>query len=375
MLSKKNYGKNICLYFQSISRAGGAEKKICELSNYLDSIGYKVFLLTLDSNDDKPFYHLNQRIKWLKISKHENHNKFFYKVKKIILIKNILTKYSVDIFVGFVMSGDRSLYLAAILARTKIIVAERNSPQMYKYLFPITTQMGIWIWMHLACRIIIQNKKYLELYPRSLQKKIFVIPNGVLIPVERANPQINGENSRYRILSVQRLDSRQKRPELIINAFQLIADKAKLWDLYLVGEGESDEVERLNKIIISYNLGERIRLIKPSQNIQQYFESSHLFVTATLWEGFPNALAEAMSYGLPVISFGKVIGVSDFVGNGGWLTDNNSSVSELSNIMLEAISAPEERRRRGEIGRENMRNYSTDTHNLLWNKLLEIVKC
>ena len=43
----------------------------------------------------------------------------------------ILAEQSIHTLIGFVMSGDKSVYFAAKMAGTKIIVAERNAPVMY----------------------------------------------------------------------------------------------------------------------------------------------------------------------------------------------------------------------------------------------------
>jgi GalNAc-alpha-(1->4)-GalNAc-alpha-(1->3)-diNAcBac-PP-undecaprenol alpha-1,4-N-acetyl-D-galactosaminyltransferase len=360
----------ICLFFQTITRAGGAEKKICELSNCLIRAGYEVHLITLDKVNDQSFYKISNKIQWHKISIPYKNNSILYKIIKILLVRKIFISHSVNVLIGFVMSGDRSMYVASLISGVRIIIAERNSPVMYRYLMSKVGKFQIWLWMHLASKIVIQNNAYKNLYPVTLHKKISVISNFVVLPNKVSCPERIGSNGRFSILSVQRLDFIQKRPDLLIRAFALIADKAELWDLYLLGSGSIFELNKLYSIIYSYNLNHRVKVISAEKNIDTYYLNSNLFAIASLWEGFPNALAEAMSFGLPTVGFGQIIGISDFIGDAGWLTATYNSEIELSQVMLEAINSPDERVRRGSIARQKVEKFSQDGQLKKWENLL-----
>lgn len=361
----------ICLYFQSIKNAGGAEKKLCELSNYLSRIGYEVHLVTLDEPNTISFYALDKNINWHSTYYGSKGNNLLFKLKKIAYFIRIFNKYSIDVLIGFVMSGDKTLYLAATIARVKIIVAERNSPIMYQHLFSKFTRYGIWIWMHLANKITIQNEGYLSLYPSSLVKRLYVIPNSVVIPEKIARPEIPDVNNRFRILAVQRLNFIQKRPDLILKAFSLISEKVPLWDLYMLGDGSDDEIGKFKNLIIEYGLADRVKIISAEINVAEYYLNSNLFVTATLWEGFPNALAEAMSFGLPAIVFGGIPGVSDFIDGGGWVVKSSGCSVDLSKTILEAINSPEKRALRGRIARKKMKSFPESLQMNRWKSVLK----
>jgi glycosyltransferase involved in cell wall biosynthesis len=360
----------ICLYFQTITKAGGAEKKICELSCYLIKAGYEVHLITLDQTKNQSFYEISDKVNWHIISLPFKSNSILYKLAKILIVRKIFVSHSIDTLIGFVMSGDKTMYLAALFSKVRIILAERNSPIMYSYLFNKATQLQIWLWMHFADKIVIQNKIYKKLYPISLQKKIVVISNPVPLPKDFSSPETYGANKRFSILSVQRLDFFQKRPDLIVKAFALISQKVKLWDLYLVGNGSSSELNKIHSTINFYQLKDRVKVITAVKNIDKYYLNSHLFVTASLWEGFPNALAEAMSFGLPSVGFGQIDGISDFIGEAGWLTESKHSHYEFAEVMLDAIESPNERKRRGDLARQKISIYSKGDQLQEWNNLL-----
>ena len=56
-------------------------------------------------------------------------------------------------------------------------------------------------------------------------------------------------------------------------------------------------------MIKSYNLESKIKLIGFKKNIKKYYKEANLFINASLFEGFPNAVVEAISYCVPVNLF------------------------------------------------------------------------
>lgn len=50
--------------------------------------------------------------------------------------------------------------------------------------------------------------------------------------------------------------------------------------------------------------------------MHQLFDASHPFAIPSFWEGFPNAVAEALAYGLPAIGFAEAEGVNSLIFDG-----------------------------------------------------------
>ena len=53
--------------------------------------------------------------------------------------------------------------------------------------------------------------------------------------------------------------------------------------------------------------------LPPTENLEQHFMSADYLVMPSRWEGFPNVVAEALSFGLPVIAFEKCSGMSQLI--------------------------------------------------------------
>jgi glycosyltransferase involved in cell wall biosynthesis len=145
-------------------------------------------------------------------------------------------------------------------------------------------------------------------------RKVEVIPNPVAWPLERVPPIVEpdtiGAASRNRLLAVGRL-VHQKGFDILIDVFAELAPRFPEWELVIIGQGPDRAALRTS--IEAHSLGARVFLAGDIGNIGDWYESADLFVLSSRFEGFPNALAEAMSYGLPVVSFDCETGPRDLV--------------------------------------------------------------
>jgi len=100
-------------------------------------------------------------------------------------------------------------------------------------------------------------------------------------------------------ITVGRL-SEQKGHINLINSFKYVIEEIPNAKLIILGEGELFSI--LEEKIFELNLNSNIFLIGHHKNPYKYIYNSKLFVFSSLWEGFGNALLEAMVCGKPVIS-------------------------------------------------------------------------
>lgn len=76
------------------------------------------------------------------------------------------------------------------------------------------------------------------------------------------------------------------------------------WKIELAGTGKKEQVSKLKKIIKTEHLEQKIIFKGPLKEklIHHYLESS-IYLMTSRWEGMPLVLAEAMSFGLPIVAF------------------------------------------------------------------------
>jgi glycosyltransferase involved in cell wall biosynthesis len=100
------------------------------------------------------------------------------------------------------------------------------------------------------------------------------------------------------VLGVGRLRE-QKNFSLLIRAFARVAAEMPC-RLVIVGVGR--EEPRLRALVAELGLEQRVLFAGYTDNPYAYMAKADLFAAASLWEGMPNSLMEAMACGVPVIA-------------------------------------------------------------------------
>lgn len=103
------------------------------------------------------------------------------------------------------------------------------------------------------------------------------------------------------VISVGRLDIRQKAHDLLLRAFRRVREGLDA-RLMLIGDGDEHVVEKLRKLIKKYGLEGSVELTGEVRNPLPYISRSDLFVLSSRYEGFGHALVEAMYCRVPVVS-------------------------------------------------------------------------
>lgn len=100
------------------------------------------------------------------------------------------------------------------------------------------------------------------------------------------------------VVAVGRLREMKNFP-LIIRAFLKASQQVPARLVIIGGGGEED---RLRALLREYACEDTVSLVGYVDNPHAYMSKADLFVSASLWEGMPNAVLEAMVCGLPVIA-------------------------------------------------------------------------
>ncbi|MFW8744738.1 glycosyltransferase, partial [Mesorhizobium japonicum] len=274
-----------------------------------------------------------------------------------------------SIFIGFVISGDKTCFIATKLARVKLIAAERNAPDMYWLRYSALHRHLSFFLLRLSDCIAIQFPKFSKRYPAVLRTRMIAIPNPVPRAVSFAQPGRESSSGRFTLLAVSRIDDKQKRISCIVHAFSLVAREFQNWDLLIVGDGP--DADKISSLIRGYGLQKRIICQHSTKNIVSVYLRSNLFVISSLWEGFPNSLAEAMAHGLPAVGFSEAAGVSDLIDDSsGWLAPGLDDSNSLANTLRDAMADGSERISRGKQAIKIMLEFEPKVQFDCWESLL-----
>jgi glycosyltransferase involved in cell wall biosynthesis len=118
----------------------------------------------------------------------------------------------------------------------------------------------------------------------------------------------------------------------------------KSWTLHIIGDGP--DRQKLENEALLLGLNGRVKFYGHLKEFGNIIGESEIFVLPSLYEGFPNALIEAMSVPLPCISSDCVAGPADIINNGmnGILVEPGN-VEALALAINQLIEHPELRQR------------------------------
>lgn len=182
-----------------------------------------------------------------------------------------------------------------------------------------------------------------EMKSRSLKmwkdnpSKYKIISNGVDLNEYKPSYEKKCINNKYTYLYVGRLEH-QKSVDTLLRAFRIVELQKKQSRLVIVGAGSmGDRYKRLASSLSISNISWE----GYKSNPDPYYASCDCFVLPSLYEGFPNVIIEAMSFGLDVVSTDCPTGPSDVLCGGkyGKLVSCQAP-EEMACAMLEVRKEP-----------------------------------
>jgi glycosyltransferase involved in cell wall biosynthesis len=189
----------------------------------------------------------------------------------------------------------------------------------------------------------------------GIKSKPITIFNGVELPLSHKEFFEPGNN---RILTVARLD-KQKDHLTLLKAFKLVTKKIKNAHLLLAGDGPlKNELE--NFVAIS-NLDNNVEFIGWQNKINELFIDSDIFVLSSNREGFPYALIEAMSFGLPVVCTDTPYGPGEILDGGkyGYLVPMKDHI-KMKEAILQLLENKEIYKKYSQLALERSHLYTSE---------------
>ena len=181
---------------------------------------------------------------------------------------------------------------------------------------------------------------------------ITIIPNPLTNYPEHVKEH---QEAYHRIICAGRLNY-QKGFDLLIEAFSLIADQCPDWHVDIFGSG--DEEQALRQLLKQKGLEQRIYIHPASDHIFEEFQNSDFFVFSSRFEGWGLVLVEAMSCGIPTVSFKCDYGPEDIINDKtDGLLVSNGNISELADAMYWMIQHTTECLEMGKAARINAKRF------------------
>lgn len=290
----ENRKRKIAFYIGSLDK-GGAERVIVNLAEYFYSQNYEVYVVTKLKEEEG--YSLSSGIIRIiaDITKEEEKGfRLGNLYARIYKLRHIWKTIKPDVIISFIRKNNVMAIASSRFLNIPVVVSVRSDPKR-ELQGKIMKNLSLLLF-HFADGIVLQTNQAKTFFPRSLQKKAVILPNSIhsdFLKVEKS------KEKEKEIVTVGRIDE-NKNQRMLIESFAEIAKEYPEWCVRLYGEGK--ESDSLKQFVKENQLDNRIFFMGEISDVAQKVSKASIFVLPSKCEGMPNALIEAMTLGVAVIS-------------------------------------------------------------------------
>lgn len=302
-------------FFISTFNYGGASNAIFNFLKNLNQKKYKLHVIFLGHSDYEKL--LPKNIKYYKIT--SNFYFFrtffaFFKIKNILSQKNLsITK---NVFISNIhYSNVLSIIFLRKIKNLKIVLFERTSLReldifinFSSYLKNKITKSLIKSTYSKADKVLV-NSKNLGIELKKFSIKSSVVYSGSINKIIKKQKKI--KIFFFNIIAVGRLTP-QKDYFTLLYAIKNL--KNKNFNLKIYGDGELKN--KLMRYVKNNNLNNYVKFLGHENKSTKIFQNADLLVHTAIFEGLPNVIVEAMSYGIPIIASDSYGGTKEILNSG-----------------------------------------------------------
>jgi glycosyltransferase involved in cell wall biosynthesis len=191
--------------------------------------------------------------------------------------------------------------------------------------------------------------------PVRRQQQVPVLIHGInrdRLTTTRSRHEVRSElglkDEQIAVITVANMRPQKAYPDLVAAAEQVLTTRP---DLRFFAVGQGPQLEEIRALVAERGLEDRFHILGERHDVFDLLAAVEVFALSSLWEGFPIAIMEAMSSGLPCAAT-SVGGVPDAIENGveGILVAPGNP-GAMADAILEIVSDPPRRLAMGEAAR------------------------
>jgi glycosyltransferase involved in cell wall biosynthesis len=353
---------------------GGAEGVLARLVNAWAERGREITVIVFDQAEG-PSYPLHPAITLCNLNVpnlRATHflQAFWRNFQRIRRLRRAIRRSRPDVVVSYMDFPNVVTLLATRGLHVPVIVTEHANPDY--------VDIGrLWNLLRrrmypLAAMLVCPTGRMAALLQQRFKVPGRGIPNPIQMSSAPAAVTVLPRSSSKRVMAgVGRLVP-QKGFDLLLDAFSRIANRHPEWSVTIIGKGPLKE--QLEVQAKSLGLADRMNFTGALADPLPVLRAADLFVFPSRFEGFGNAMVEAMACGLPAISFDCVAGPSDIIRDGidGILVPPED-VNALAAAMDRLMSDPQERAKLASRAPEVLTRFSLERILVLWDELFDQV--
>lgn len=355
----------------SLSQNGGLERVTVAKSSALAIIpGNHVWIIT--TKPGTYLFNLDNRVTLINLNiNYYEGTSGYSRLRQLLVIlskqlehrrklKQLFKDISPDVIIS--TGGIEKFVLTSFRSPSCVLIREIHTPSNSRLFYAntpyerIIAKLGDFLDYHLFIKkynqiVVLTNEDKDRCWRNN--ERVIVIPN----PLCRAFP-ISSPLKNNTVISVGKL-SKGKNYSSLINSWSLVHTRHPDWRLIILGEGE--ERLALESLIEELGLADNISLIGQVEDVGHFLVESSVFAFTSLSEGQGVSIMEAMSCGVPVVSFDCPCGPKDLIADGenGFLVPTGN-IGVMADRICYLIENEDARIKMGYAAREVNHLYAQD---------------
>lgn len=357
--------------------AGGAERVISIMANWWATHGHHVTLVTLDAPGQE-FFRLDARIARVGLGLMKDSGGTWEALQnnaaRIRALGAVIAASQSDAVISFTDTVNVLTLLATARLGVPVIVSERVDPRRHG-IGTAWSKLRQWTYAR-ASAVVVQSEGVADWMRRTMRlDRCEVIPNPVPPLDEQCDSVVGPPSGLARTehdgrvaMAMGRLVE-QKGFDLLLQAFSRVAAGNPAWRLVIVGDGPARSP--LCALAAELGVSDRVSFSGRVHNPQAWLHIADLFVLSSRYEGFPNALLEAMACGVACVSFDCQSGPADIIRpeiNG--LLVPPEDISALANALDRLMKSDAERSRLASRAQDVLERFGVDRVMGAWDELI-----
>lgn len=355
----------ICFLVADISHTGGIERVTSNLASLLlaKKQDIAIDIVSQFKSSDKLWYSFDGcNIYYLNTlnydAKPHSLKRLFRMLGNYIRIRRFFLTHNYDFIVSQSMLNTLLLYFAGISLKNVLAVEHVK----YDYYNSILKIIRLHVYRQVA-KVVVLTKSDKSRYDENLSKEqTIIISNPVIVP-EYFHSKLDNKQA----IAMGRIQY-QKGFDTLTDVFEIVHKKHPDWIVNIYGDGNYKD--KIEKYIKQKGLEDVVVLKGRTTDVFSVMRNSSFFILSSRFEGFGMVIAEAMTQGLPAISFDCPTGPSDIIQtNVNGILVENQNIQAMADAICYMIENPNERKRMGKNAVEIVKQFSGD---IIVNKWLDL---
>ena len=327
--------------------SGGAEKSTIKLCEGFVSDGHKVKLVTLSSESD--FYLIPEGIARItldgeispqnrKITSYPGLKRISFwtsQIHKGVILRKMIRSESPDCVIAMSASVSVFTYFCTRFIKLGTIGSERIHPSSEIWSHGFLTDLLRPFIYHNGMILSVQSKSVSDWCLENWNCTSVITPNH-LSNISKSALKKSSYSSQKEFLEVLAVgrDHPQKNFDFLLSTWKHLEASPINFRLSIVGPAD---VSRLNQLVEKLNL-KCVNVISRTVNLDNHYKKAGVLISTSHFEGFPNVVLEALSYGIPVVTTPSCDVVQDFEKAGACVVLETKDPEDFARAVIRIVS-------------------------------------